>query len=338
MTLRVVHVVRSDSFAGVERYICDVAGPLIELGCQVEVVGGDPVRMRAELPSGVVHRAAATTGEAFRNLLRGPRADLLHAHMTAAELAAVLAGGLRRTPVVSTRHFAAPRGSSATASLIGRAVARRLVRQISISHFVATRVGEPTLVLHNAVPGAPASRLGPQVLVLQRLEAEKDTATAVRAWAMCRARSQGWTLTIAGRGSEADGLRSLAEDLNVADSVHFAGFVTDPGELRQAAGLLLATAPEEPFGLAVVEAMAAGLPVVAAAGGAHLETLAEVGAFFPPGDSRACAVQLDRLALDAGLRHDLARRARARQQVAFALPAHAGGLMRVYRDVVAREP
>ena len=53
--LSVVQVVRSDAFAGVERYICQVANELVRRGHHVVAIGGDPGRMRTELRPKVAH-------------------------------------------------------------------------------------------------------------------------------------------------------------------------------------------------------------------------------------------------------------------------------------------
>ncbi len=63
------------------------------------------------------------------------------------------------------------------------------------------------------------------------------------------------------------------------------GHVAETDALLAGASILLAPAPREPFGLSVVEAMAHGLPVVAAGGGAHLETVGDDGLLFPRGDT-----------------------------------------------------
>src|SRR3954451_13146282 len=107
--MRVVLVVRSDGFAGVERYLCSVAPRLNGLGCDPVVIGGDPARMTAEL-EGVPHLAAETTGGVVKQLARVGRCDVVHAHMSAAEVAAWLTRPRHRGVVVSTLHFATPQG------------------------------------------------------------------------------------------------------------------------------------------------------------------------------------------------------------------------------------
>lgn len=331
---RVVQVVRSDAFAGVERYITDVSTELHHRGWAVTVIGGNAGKMRAELPGGVEHRRGDTVVEVTRALWSVRRPDVVHAHMTAAELAAVLLRQRHRGRVIATRHFAAPQARSWPGRLARRVVAPRVDTQIAISRFVAEAATEPSLVIPNGVRprlGPPADRQR-TVLVLARLNPEKDTATALRAWAAAGLAESDWRLVVHGRGTQESALRALSAELGVADSVHFAGFVDDPRTELARAGMLLAAAPAEPFGLAVVEAMAEGTPVVAADGGAHPETLGEDGRFFPPGDADACARELVRLAADPALRADLGVRLQTRHQARFSLATHVDRLEEVYRS------
>ncbi len=106
-----------------------------------------------------------------------------------------------------------------------------------------------------------------------------------------------------------------------------------PIGLLAGSSVLLAPAPLEPFGLSVVEAMAHGLPVVAAGGGAHLETVGEDGLLFPPGDAPAAAAALARLGGDPALRRSVGDALRHRQQDRFTLTGHVDRLERLYREV-----
>src|SRR4051812_44876068 len=96
----VAQVIRSDAFAGVERYVCDVSGALAERGWRVKVLGGAVSRMRAELPDSVVHHPAETTGAAIRALLDRPHPHIVHVHMTAAEFAAAVTKPVHRGIIV----------------------------------------------------------------------------------------------------------------------------------------------------------------------------------------------------------------------------------------------
>lgn len=323
MTLRIVHVVCSDRFAGTERHVATLAAAQAAAGDAVAVVGGDD-RLRDHAP-GVVQLPAAGVAGAVRALVRLGRADVLHAHMTDAEVAVALLPGRRRALRVATRHFARPRGSSPLRRGVSRATALRLDGQLAISEFVARNIDGPSTVVHPGVPevaGASPSRAGrsPVVLLAQRLEAEKATDTGLRAFAASGLAAAGWRLQVAGEGSQRAALGDLARTLGIGAAVDFLGHRGDVAELMRRASALLAPCPVEGLGLTVLEAMATGLPVVASAAGGHLETVGSVpgAALFPRGDHGAAGAQLARLA-DPAAAEAYGGLLLARQREAFAV-------------------
>lgn len=340
MSHSIFHVVATQNFAGVERYITYVAPMQAAAGWDVTVVGGEPVAMGDALGPTVRHLPGANLATVARQLARlGRRCDIAHTHMTSAEFAAISTWPLHRAKVVTTRHFASQRGSTRPARLAGQVVRPAFAAQISISQFVADTIREPSVLIPNGVPNAAPARYGAKrVLVAQRLEAEKDTQLALEAWAKSNLATDGWTIAFAGRGSQEPALRSRSRELGLDDSVHFLGFVDDlDGELDQCS-IFLATALAEPFGLSVVEAMAKGIPVVASAAGAHRETVGLVAPelLFAPGDSDACAALLRRV-VDHGASNRWGTRLRACQQAEFSLQRHVGQLLALYDRVLTGE-
>lgn len=330
----VVLAVRSDSFAGVERYLCDVANEIHRRGWRVAVVGGDAPAMLDLLDAGVTFKPAVTTVEVTRALVRTGHADVVHVHMTAAEVAATAAMPLTRRRFVTTRHFAGRRGTSAAGRVLSPVVRLAARRQIAISQFVAESLGEPSVVVHNGVPVRDSAPLtAARVTMMQRLTPEKDPLTGVRAWARSGLQDLGWRLAVAGRGSMDTEVRRLAQELGVADSVEALGFVVDTATLLESTSILLATAPAEPFGLSVLEAMSRGIPVIAADGGAHRETVGDASPLFGPGDDVACASALRDLASDPELRRVTGRQLQARQRRLFTVESHVDQLLRVYSSI-----
>ncbi len=133
--------------------------------------------------------------------------------------------------------------------------------------------------------------VGSYALVVARLAPEKGVDVAIDA---CRA--AGMPLVVAGDGPERAALMRRAGDAEV----RFAGHVDDLELAELRAGAAIALAPSrsgETFGLAVAEAMAAGLPVVASRVGALTE-LVDPDALVAPGDAGALAGAIARLAGD----------------------------------------
>jgi glycosyltransferase involved in cell wall biosynthesis len=135
-------------------------------------------------------------------------------------------------------------------------------------------------------PGQP-----PVVLAAGRLTRQKDFATLVRAFAIIAARGD-YRLMIIGEGSERAALRRLATELGVGARLLLPGFVDDPlGFMGQAALFVLSSAWEG-FGNVLVEAMAAGTPVVSTdcpSGPREILRDGELGPLVPPGDPKALA-------------------------------------------------
>jgi glycosyltransferase involved in cell wall biosynthesis len=101
-----------------------------------------------------------------------------------------------------------------------------------------------------------------------------------------------------------DELQGLARDLGIAERVDFIGFVDDVAGLLQGADVLVhASVIAEPFGQVVIEGMAAGLAVVATAGGGPLEIITDDvdGVLVAPNDAEALARALVRLRDDPAL-------------------------------------
>jgi len=244
-----------------------------------------------------------------------------------------------RRPLVTTRHFAAPRGRDTASRQIWGVLPHFMAEEIAISQFVADHAGTPCVVIPNGIPARPsfAVERRPVVLVAQRLDAEKDTATALLGWARSGLADEGWTLDVAGRGGEADYLADLASDLGVAASVRFLGHVDDLDRRMAEASMLVASAPAEPFGLSVVEAMASRLPVVVAAGGAHSELVEPVAGelLFTPRQANQLADRLVALAADAAHRAELGERLHARFEAEYTVERHVDRLEELYVRVVS---
>ncbi len=333
--VKVTHVIRSDGFAGVERHVATLAKAQAAAGHEVQVVGGDPARMAPVLASaGVRSLPGDTLPEAAGQVRRHARhADIVHAHMTAGELTAVLS---TRAPIVATRHFARRRGAAAPGRMAGRLIRRRVRAQIAISHYVASAVDGPSAVVYPGIEvvDRDAVTRRPVVLVVQRLQPEKSTDVALRAFA--EGAPEGWTLEVLGRGPEMLMLQSLADELGISARVSFLGFRDDVSDALLTSAVLLAPCAVEGFGLSVLEAMAHGLPVVASRAGAHPETVGRAphARLFDPGDWREAGALLSELIADPEARAMYGAELRGVQRSTFTPEAQADATEAVYRGVL----
>ncbi|SEB83449.1 Glycosyltransferase Family 4 [Paramicrobacterium humi] len=334
--IHVAHVVCSDGFAGVERYIATTALAMIERGVEVSVIGGRSSAMSAALKeSGARFLPASSVAEAVAALRCVPRPNIVNTHMSEADIAGIAFATPRGIPVVSTRHFAARRGRKPLARAAFRLAAPRIRAQIAISRFVARAIGEPSTVVHTGVANVGASDVlarKPVMLLIQRLELEKDSDIAIRAWARSWAARAGWELHIVGDGSQRIRLEKLARDLGASDSVRFLGYCSDVGALMSRASGLLAPTSHEGLGIAVLEAMARALPVIASASGGHLETVGSVSDawMFSPGDFAAAAELIDAALANPARYGGYGHQLQARQRAAFSVGAQVDKTLEVY--------
>jgi glycosyltransferase involved in cell wall biosynthesis len=133
------------------------------------------------------------------------------------------------------------------------------------------------------------------------------------------------------------GLREMTRVLGIADRVDFRGFRDDIwAELAGMDILVHASIMPEPFGQVVVEAMLAGIPVIASAGGGPEEILTDGvnGLLYPAGDIEALAEALQRLRGDDLLRADLSHEGRIRA-ASFSPQAAASSIMALYGRLLA---
>lgn len=338
--LRILHVICTDEFAGVEQFVLRLAVAQATSGHEVAVAGGDPERMRPELArAGIAHAGVATPAAAARAIrARSARTDVINTHMTAADAAAcsVVMGRASAPALVSTRHFAKPRGRIAPLDLV---FARWIDADIAISEFVARATGTASTVVHPGI--APQSRTtrtpsGRTVLMAQRLQPEKHSAIGVRAFAASGLAARGWTLCIAGDGPDRPTMQKIAEELGVSRHVDFLGYRSDVHILMEKSSILLATCPIEGFGLSVLEAMSRGLAVVAPSVGGPAEMLAGLDdrALFEPDDPEAAGAHLRALAEDDAGRLRYGESAQLRQRQAFTLESQAEQTDAVYRESI----
>jgi N-acetyl-alpha-D-glucosaminyl L-malate synthase BshA len=283
------------------------------------------------------------------------RFDILHYHYVQpfAGLVQRLAARLGKAmpPAVGTLHgtdLTRCLGQTA-ASGLGAAgpVATRVLT--TVSQHMGTLAGQlgPDLptprVLPNFVedgwPGGPRHTVSPPVMLhVSNFRAVKDVGLLARLFLAIRARTAA-ELWLVGDGPELPALRRRLERSSAAADVRYLGARVEPEAQFRAATLLLSTSQEESFGLAVLEALASGVPVVATAVGGVPELVQDEvsGLLFQPTDwekaaARTVALLADPGRLEAFRRAGLARAAPLRESRVVA------GYEDLYREAARRPP
>jgi glycosyltransferase involved in cell wall biosynthesis len=166
-------------------------------------------------------------------------------------------------------------------------ISRRLFQTV----YNCARAGEVTARAQRSRAERRPPR-GKQAVMVATLERHKDHPTALKAVALVCKREPAFRLVLAGEGSLRAELENQAAQLGLKDAVEFLGARRDVPELLGQADLFVfSTTPEEGWGTVLLEAMAAGLPVVASDVPACREVLAggEYGTLVPPANPAALA-------------------------------------------------
>ncbi len=276
----------------------------------------------------------------FARRLRREGVQVLHTHEFELNAYGGAAAALARLPSLATLHgsvWGLDLGRHRRAyRLLQRAGQRLVAVSQDLARLVARRLGlSPNAieVVPNGIPipsvpefdqrdesrlraraelGIPVG--GPLLLAVGNLYPVKDHANLLRA----AARMPGAHVAIAGRGEEEEPLRRLAAGLAISERLHLLGLREEIGEVLLAADVFVQPSRSEGLPLAVLEAMAAGLPVVATRVGGVPEAVEDgrTGYLVPAGDSAALADGLRKVveAPDRGAALARAGRLRARQQ------------------------
>lgn len=126
-----------------------------------------------------------------------------------------------------------------------------------------------------------------------RLHPDKDQATLLRGFAKALADlPANSVLVILGQGRLESRLKQLAIELGIDSKVHFAGQIANARRLFKAFDVFALSSDHEPFGMVLLEAMAAGVPLIATACGGAQEVVDGVGESFPLGDVERLAQRL----------------------------------------------
>ena len=261
---------------------------------------------------------------AYRRAVGSRKPDIIHSHMVHANLFARAAVAFQPSlRLICTIHniyeggrlrdlgYALTNWASDLDTTISEAATRRYVSDGVLP--------DRTMTVYSGVEVPRRSR-APVVaeggrfrwIAIGRLEAQKDYPTLLRAMSQLGNAS----LSIAGDGSLRQPLEVMARHLGVHDRIMFLGARTDLEEqLANHDGYVLSSSWEG-FGLALAEAMASGLPVVATRSGGPSEVVGEdagCGLIVAPGDEAALAVAMDAVArLAPGARFEMGNRGRDR--------------------------
>jgi glycosyltransferase involved in cell wall biosynthesis len=287
-------------------------------------------------------------------LLRRERPDIVHASSSKAGVLARLAAGLARVPIrVFTVHGWAFKAHSGLSSRLYR-WADRLIKPLTTSTIcvserelaagVEARTcddGQRTVVIPNAVdvsvaPQSQHDRATPLIVSVGRLKAPKDFITLIRALSALPSRS--FEAAIVGEGPDRRELEQEIDRLGLAERVQLAGERSDVPKLLARADIFVLSSASEGLPVSVLEAMAAGLPVVASRVGGVPEVVLDgrTGVLVRPSDPDVLAAALERLVVQPALRRRLGAAGRSRAEECFDLEPFRRAHVELYSRELAR--
>jgi glycosyltransferase involved in cell wall biosynthesis len=205
----------------------------------------------------------------------------------------------------------------------------------------ATRV--KSAVIPNFVSAAPDNSGAPaagDLVTIGTLEPRKNHAYLLRVLAAARTRGKVYRLTIIGDGPSRPELEALAEQLGVAGQVRFLGVQPDARRLLKGHRVYVHSSLMESFGIVLIEAMAAGLPLCAAPTGGVPDVFdhGQEGFYWPLDDPDEGARLLMTLSEDADLRRRMSDAARRRFHRQFEVGAAAAGLLDFLGSIATGAP
>jgi teichuronic acid biosynthesis glycosyltransferase TuaC len=189
---------------------------------------------------------------------------------------------------------------------------------------------------------APSQRRpDPTLVTVGNLIPRKNQWVVIRALAALRERHPRLRYVVIGDGPERESLAQLAHRLGVADRVEFLGTVGHERAMEEMARchVHVLASKKEPFGVAHIEAMGAGLVAIGGAG-TGAQDIADAGegiVLVPPGDDTALAREIDRLVADAGERERLAAAARATVAAHFTWERDGERTAALYRELACAD-
>jgi glycosyltransferase involved in cell wall biosynthesis len=297
---------------GAEAQVIDMALGLKRRGWAVEIVSlldpeppvpnfaGTGIRVHSlGMRRGVADPCAVLR---LRAIVKQSRPDVVHSHMTHANLLARAARPFARMPVlINTLHgykmYSVKSNSSALRELAHRATDRlsdmtTVVCQAAADRYAKLKVAPKgkLLMMPNGIrtatykPNAELRAEERRKLNLQdefvwlaagRLEMVKDYESMLRAFASALDSNPWQTLLIAGEGSLREALEQSAHSLGIGDNVRFLGYRSDVCDLMRAADAFVLSSIFEGMPLALLEAGASELPIVATRVGGNAETMVE---------------------------------------------------------------
>jgi len=363
MTKVVVHFTDAPIFGGAEQMILNLFAGLDRRRWNPVLLHHSDVRAgeliegsrRLDVPTLEIPRSQAT--RRIRQYLRETRPAIFHAHLNwpLACSDGLVGAAMARIPRVVATQQLFVRLQSRRRILRHKLLSLFVDRYIAVSHQMAGMLrpvcffaGRKIRVVHNGIPLAPFERAAagerreilsggadkPIVLTLARLARQKGIGHLIDA----AVRVPQALFLIAGEGPERVQLEELASARGIRNRVVFLGHRRDVPELLASCDLFVLPSLYEGLPVSVLEAMAAGKPIVATRIGGTDEVIqdGQTGLLVPPADPESLAQAIQRVLTDRLLAQRLGAEARARVRKEFSAETVAARTVEIYEELMKR--
>ena len=351
--MRILQICSAREIGGGERHLADLANTLAQRGHEVFAALGPASPVRAMLssvpPQNILelpmrNSLNLATAMKLSRFVRANDIEIVHAHVARDYPLAALATRKSPARLILTRHVLFPLHQ------IHRLTLRRTSRVIAVSQAVAESLNsifdtDKIVTIHNGIDlakfespdGSRGTSRKRRVGTAGHLAPIKGHEDFVRAAAIVIQNQPDIEFVIAGEDKSPShenraALEKLISELRVADGVKLVGWVDDMPHFLSSLDLFVSAARSEPFGLAIVEAMAAGVPVVATASEGARETINDghSGRLVAIGDVGSLARAIDELMNDETERRRLAQNGKTAAHDQFSLERMVGRTEEVY--------
>lgn len=288
-------------------------------------------------------------GEVAR-LLRQLKPDLIHCHTSKAGIVGRAAAKAVGVPAVFTAHtWSFADGTSRLWKLVGtpseRLAARYTAKIIAVSdsnRSLAIQQGvvpaDKVITVHNGIPDTsyrarPGDAAIPRIVMVARFAPQKNQQLLLQALAKV---DTPFHLTFVGDGPTRAAAEQMAAELGLGQRVEFLGLRKDTEQILAASHIFVLSTNWEGFPITILEAMRAGLPVIATDVDGVREAVrhGQTGDLVPRGECQPLAESLAKLLRDSSLRARLGAAGRSLYDREFTRPVMLGKIAGVYRDAV----
>lgn len=333
--MRVIFVLAGLGTGGAERVVSLISGCWAERGWQVSVAAfdapGDPVAFRFDEDvelirlnigpgGGSLWRGILSSAKrwlALRKLFRSRRPDLVISFLTKVNVLSLLAALGSGIPVViSERNNPGGQAAHSLWAWSWRALSRLAAGTVLQTEAIKARYGQAmaarSVVIPNPVEIPPFNRQnhdGHVIAAAGRLENQKGFDRLIAGFATIADDFPDWRLVIWGEGQERTALERQVRDARLTDRISLPGNSSQPLSWLETADLFVLSSRFEGFPNVLVEAMSAGIPVIACDcdfGPAEIVSDGVDGLLVPPDDILSLAEAMRKAMSDDGLRSRLA--------------------------------